>query len=150
MHELIPIEILAVPAERSRGRHNPRVVKRKMSGFKTKARAAPAPGRVFRYAEHIRVVAPAGSPADQAPPPTATAKNRPKRRQPRKASAPTGRPSWLEHVRSWRASGLARATYCERHGLNPRAFHQWVARSRPTFRRSGSPPSYCLSQRYWA
>jgi hypothetical protein len=27
MHELILIEIMAVPAERSRGRHNPRVVK---------------------------------------------------------------------------------------------------------------------------
>jgi hypothetical protein len=73
LHELILIEIVAVPAERSRGRHHPRVVKRKMSRFPTKARAAPAPGRVFRYAEHIRVVAPAGSPADQAPPPTATA-----------------------------------------------------------------------------
>jgi hypothetical protein len=140
MHELILIEIIAVPAERSRARHNPRVVKRKMSRFPTKARAAPPPGRVFRYAEHIRVVAPApaGSPADQAPPPTATAKNRRTRRRPRKASAPTGRPSWLEHVRAWRASGLARAAYCERHGLNPRAFHQWVARSRPTFRKSTS------------
>ncbi|HET6521229.1 MAG TPA: hypothetical protein VFG47_15615 [Geminicoccaceae bacterium] len=140
MHELILIEILAVPAERSRGRHNPRVVKRKMSRFPTRARAAPPPGRVFRYAEHIRVVAPAGAPADQAPPPTATARKRPKRRQPRKAAAPPVRPSWLEHVRAWRASGVARATYCERHGLNPRAFHQWVARARPTFRRSGSPP----------
>ena len=148
MHELILIEILAVPAERSRGRHNPRVVKRKMSGFTTKARAAPASGRVFRYEDHVRVVAPAGSPADQAPPPTAPAGKRRKRRRPRKASAPTGRPSWLEHVRSWRASGLARATYCERHGLNPRAFHQWVARSRQIFRRSGSPPSYGLNQRY--
>jgi hypothetical protein len=50
-----------VPAERSRGRHNPRVVKRKMSGFPTKARAAPtpSPGRVFRYEEHVGVVAPA-------------------------------------------------------------------------------------------
>ena len=140
MHELIPIELLAVPAERSRGRHNPRVVKRKMSGFPTKARAAPAPGQVFRYAEPIRVVAPAGSPADQAPPPTTPIKKRRRRRQPRQASAPTGHPAWLEHVRAWRASGLARATYCERHGLNPRAFHQWVARSRPTFRKSSSPP----------
>ncbi len=138
MHELILLEILAVPAERSRGRHHPRVVKRKMSSFPTKARAAPAPGQVFRYAEHIRVVAPAGSPADQAPPPTATTKKRRKRRRPRKASAPTGRPSWLEHVRAWRASGLARAAYCERHRLNPRAFYQWVARSRPTFRKSTS------------
>jgi hypothetical protein len=48
MVELIPIEIVAVPAERSRGRHHPRVVKRKMSGFKTKARAAPASSRVAR------------------------------------------------------------------------------------------------------
>ena len=43
MLELILIEITAVPAERSRGRHNPRVVKRKMSGFPTKARASPPP-----------------------------------------------------------------------------------------------------------
>ncbi len=138
MRELILVEIVAVPAERSRGRHNPRVVKRKMSGFPTKARAAPAPGQVFRYAEHICVVAPPGSPADQAPPPTAPTKKRRRRRQPRQASAPTGRPAWLEHVRAWRASGLARAAYCERHGLNPRAFHQWVARSRQTFRKGGS------------
>ncbi len=140
MVALILIEIVAVPAERGRGRHNPRVVKRKMSGFKTKARAAPASGRVFRYEDHIRVVAPAGSPADQAPPPTAPAGKRRKRRRPRKASAPTGRPPWLAPVRAWRASGVARATYCERHGLNPRAFHEWVARSRPTFRKSSSPP----------
>jgi hypothetical protein len=64
MHELILIEIIAVPAERSRGRHNPRVVKRKMSSFPTKARAAPPSGQLFRYEEHIRIVAPAGSPAD--------------------------------------------------------------------------------------
>ncbi len=137
MHELILLEIIAVPAERSRGRHNPRVVKRKMSSFPTKARAAPAPSQVFRYAEHIRVVAPVGSPADQAPPPTTTAEKRSKRRPPRQAAAPTGGPSWLEHVRVWRASGLSRAAYCERHGLNPRAFQQWVARSRHTFRKSG-------------
>ena len=43
MVELILIEITALPAERSRGRHNPRVVKRKMSSFPTKSRAAPAP-----------------------------------------------------------------------------------------------------------
>ena len=61
MRELILLEILAVPAERSRGRHNPRVVKRKMSGFPTKARAAPSPRRVFRYAEHVRVVPPAAA-----------------------------------------------------------------------------------------
>ena len=59
MLELVLIEITAVPAERSRGRHNPRVVKRKMSGFPTKARASPPPRQVFRYAEHVRIVAPA-------------------------------------------------------------------------------------------
>ena len=71
MVALILIEIVAVPAERSRGRHNRRVVKRKMSGFMTKARAAPVPRRVFRYEDHIRVMAPAGSPERPAPPPAA-------------------------------------------------------------------------------
>ncbi len=74
MVELILIEIVAVPAERSRGRHNPRAVKRKMSGFKTKARAAPAPRRVFRCEDHIRVIAPAGPPERRAPPPAAAPK----------------------------------------------------------------------------
>ena len=36
MRRLVLIEILAVPAEQSRGRHNPRVVKRKMSKFAKK------------------------------------------------------------------------------------------------------------------
>ena len=53
-----PLTILAVPAEQSRGRHNPRVVKRKMSGFPTKARAAPAARQVICYRDHIRIVAP--------------------------------------------------------------------------------------------
>ena len=143
MHELILIEILAVPAERSRGRHNPRVVKRKMSGFATKARAAPPSGQVFRYEEHIRIVAPVGSPADQVPPPTARPGDRPKRRRPGEASAPNGRPpSWLQQVRSWRASGLSRAAFCERHGLSLRTFHHWVARSRQTFRKLAPRPPH--------
>ena len=61
MVELIRLEIVAVPAEQSRGRHNPRVVKRKMSGFPTKARAAPAPRQVFCYEERVRIIAPAES-----------------------------------------------------------------------------------------
>jgi hypothetical protein len=134
MVELILIEITAVPAERSRGRHRPRVVKRKMSSFPTKSRAAPAPRQVVRYDDHIRVVAPAGTPERHVPPPAITPAEKPRRR-PRKAPAPTGRcPAWLKHVRSWRLSGLSRATYCDRHGLNPRAFHHWVARARPNFR----------------
>ena len=137
MRELILIEIIALPAERSRGRHNPRVVKRKMSGFPTKARAAPPPRQVFRYEDHVRVVAPAGTPVDPAPPPPAPSEAKPKRRRPSKASASTGRhPSWVQHVRSWRASGLSRTAFCECHGLNPRTFHHWVARSRQAFRKA--------------
>ena len=137
MHELILIEIIAVPAECSRGRHNPRVVKRKMSSFPTKARATPPSGQLFRYEEHIRVVAPAASPAEQAPSPTGAPKKRPKRHQTRKASALTSQhPYWLEHVRSWRASSLSRTAFCERHSLNPSTFHQWVARSRQSFRKA--------------
>jgi len=49
MVELILIEILAVPADRSRGKHRPRVVKRKMSSFPTKSRAGPVPRQVFHY-----------------------------------------------------------------------------------------------------
>jgi hypothetical protein len=143
MVELILIEIVAVPAERSRGRHNPRVVKRKMSGFKTKARAAPASGRVFRYEDHIRVVAPAGPPERRALPPSAAPAARPEGRPKRRAkgvAAPTGRRApWSEHVRAWRASGLSRRTYCERHRLEPSTFHRWVARARPTFRRRARP-----------
>jgi hypothetical protein len=59
MVALILVEIVALPAERSRGRHNPRVVKRRMSNFPTKTRAAPASRQRFRYEEHVRIVAPA-------------------------------------------------------------------------------------------
>jgi hypothetical protein len=144
MRELILIEILAVPAERSRGRHNPRAVKRKMSSFPTKARAAPPSGRVFRYQDHIRVVAPPGPPAGQAPMPAAPPEARPTRCRPRKASAAPrdDRPSWLEQVRSWRAGGLSRAAFCERHSLNLRTFHHWVARSRQSFRKRAPRSPY--------
>src|SRR3954453_22015537 len=79
MTELILIEIAAAPAERSRGRHNPRVVKRKMSNFPTKsrsaARAAPAPppsppaqGLAPRRAHRHRRAARAGLTRDGWPP----------------------------------------------------------------------------------
>ena len=137
MHELVLIEILAVPAERSRGRHNPRVVKRKMSNFPTKARAAPPPGQVFRYEEHVRVVAPAGAPEPRVPAPApapAAAAEKPRGRPRRAPARAARRPPWLDHVRSWRDSGLSRAAYCDRHGLDLRAFHHWVVRARPHFR----------------
>jgi hypothetical protein len=129
MHDLILIEIIAVPAERSRGRHNPRVVKRKMSNFPTKARAAPGPPpcRRFQYRDHVRIVAPAVAE-------TAPAMAAPKRGRACKARADR-HTFWLEHVRAWRASGLSRADYAERHGLNLRPLHQWIARLRHIFRR---------------
>jgi hypothetical protein len=133
MLELVLIEIVAVPAERSRGRHHPRVVKRKMSGFPTKARARPPPRQVFRYAAQVRIVAPAAS-ARRAPPIPTPAVPPPKRarRTPTKACR---RPAWREHVRSWRASGLSCVAYCARHELDLRTFHHWVARARASRRR---------------
>jgi hypothetical protein len=116
MVDLILIEILAVPAEQSRGRRNPRVVKRKMSNFPTKARAAPTAHQVLRYEEHIRVLAPV------------IAKHRDRRLGPTKQVG-------YDHVRAWRASGLSRRAYCQAHRLQPSVFNTWVARSRSVFRR---------------
>jgi hypothetical protein len=118
MIELVLVEILAVPAEPSRGRHNPRVVKRKMSNFPTKARAAPAPRRIVRYDEHIRILAPAAPPRHDPP-----------HRPITDAGA-----VWLDHVRSWRRSGLPRTVYCQQHDLKPPAFNTWIARLRDRFR----------------
>lgn len=57
MEEVILVEILARPADRSRGRHNPRAVKRKMSHFPTKSRAQPIlpPRQRLIYADHISI-----------------------------------------------------------------------------------------------
>ncbi len=76
MVELIRLEIVAVPAERSRGRDNPRVVKRKMSSFPTKARAVGSHRPEFRSEEHICVVAPAGALERQALPTPCLSKGR--------------------------------------------------------------------------
>ena len=127
MQDLILIEIIALPAERSRGRHNPRVVKRKMSSFPTKARAAPGPpsSQRFHCRDHIRIVAPAmlaAEPAMVAP------------KRPRPCDIRADRHAfWLEHVRAWRASGLSRADYAERHSLKLPTLHQWIARLRHIF-----------------
>jgi hypothetical protein len=127
MTEVILIEIVAVPAERSRGRHNPRVVKRKMSNFPTRSRCA-APSQRFRYDEHIVVVA--------LPEPIAPATPGRKRATP--TASPPARTShqtfWHGHVQSWRASGLPRAVYCRQQNLSPRAFNAAVARLRQSLR----------------
>jgi hypothetical protein len=59
MVKLVLLEIVSLPAERSRGRHNPRAVKRKMSNFPTKARAAPSSTQRIHYDDHIRLLVPA-------------------------------------------------------------------------------------------
>jgi hypothetical protein len=149
MAELILLEILALPAERSRGRHNPRVIKRKMSTFPTRARAAPAPAprQVFQYENHIRIVAPGIAPAvapavapaiapgrGETDPPAITARPRcPRRRTPRSTGQHT---MWHDHVRAWRASNLSRHAYCQVHNLALRSFNAWVARLRHAFRRT--------------
>jgi molybdopterin-biosynthesis enzyme MoeA-like protein len=100
MVDVVLSEILAVPAERSRGRHNPRAVKRKMSNFPTKSRAVPnpLPSQRIHYEEHIRIVAPV-VPLDLAQ-------------------------IWQQQIQSWQASGLRRTEYCERHGLPPHTFNK--------------------------
>ena len=129
MTEVILIEIVAVPAERSRGRHNPRVVKRKMSNFPTKSRSA-TPVQRFRYDEHIVIVAPpertAPTTADhqQAAPTT-------RQTEPGQTSRQT---FWQTQVQAWRASGLPRAAYCQQQNLSPRAFNAAVGRLCKAFR----------------
>ena len=133
MLAVVLIEIRSVPAERSR--HNPRVVKRKMSGFPTRSRAAPACGGRFCYNEHIKVlpVPQAVEPASETPEPlpATPASSTPDRST---AESPTV-PDRQHHVRAWRVSGLSRIDYCRQRGLNLRTFNQWVARQRHLFRR---------------
>lgn len=133
MTEVILIEIVAVPAERSRGRHNPRVVKRKMSNFPTKSRstARAAPSRSLRYDEHIVIVAP----PEPIAPTTMAGRQRavPTTRQTEPAQ--TSRQTfWQAHVQAWQASGLPRAVYCQQQNLSPRAFNAAVARLRQILR----------------
>jgi hypothetical protein len=131
MGECVLIELIALPAEQSRGRHNPRVVKRKMSGFPTKARAAPAvPGRIIA-ADHIRIVAP---PPDPVLGPAAV----PLAAEPKAAAPPAPGPKpetvWRAHIYSWQKSGLSRSAYCQSQGLALRSFNARVARLRNTRR----------------
>ena len=139
MTELILIEILAVPAERSRGRHNPRVVKRRMSSFPTRRRGAAraVPVRRVRYDEHIVIVTPPEPSAA-----TTAGRQRADRPASQAQPAPTRRrPFWQAHVQAWRTSGLPRAAYCQQQNLSPRAFNAAVGRLRNTFRHAPKPAS---------
>ena len=31
----------------------------------------------------------------------------------------------IEHIKSWQASGLTQAVYCQQHGLNAKSFSRW-------------------------
>ena len=131
MVKWILIEILAEPAESSRGRHNPRVVKRKMSNFPSRSTARAAPSQSLRYDEHIVIVAP----PEPIAPTTMAGRQRavPTTRQTEPAQ--TSRQTfWQAHVQAWQASGLPRAVYCQQQNLSPRAFNAAVARLRQTFR----------------
>ena len=133
MQQTVLIEILAVPAEQSRGRHNPRAVKRKMSSFPTKGRAAPGARQPLHYPDHIRIVAP------KEPDPAQTAA--PSSPPPLRPPAAGRHAFWRDHVRAWRDSGLRRAAYAEVHGLEPRTLNHWIARLRQIFRqRSAATP----------
>ncbi len=139
--DVILIEIRAVPAERSRGRHNPRVVKRKMSNFPTKSRSAPraTPSQSFRaelYEEHIFIVAPPEPAPPEPTAPTTAGRTRAASKTDPAQSAQSDRQTfWSGQVQAWKASGLPRTVYCPQHGLSPQAFNAWVARLRHTLRR---------------
>jgi hypothetical protein len=138
MIDVILIEIRAVPAERSRGRHNPRVVKRKMSNFPTKSRSAPraTPSQSFRYEEHIFIVAPPEPAPPEPTAPTTAGRTRAASKTDPAQSAQSDRQTfWSGQVQAWKASGLPRTVYCQHHGLSPQAFNAWVARLRHTLRR---------------
>ena len=129
MRDIVLTEILAVPAERSRGRHNPRVVKRKMSNFPTKARAASRSGQVFHYEDHIRIVLPRHPASTTTVQPSTTGRRHFKAKLP--APSPTDRQAfWLEQIRAWQESGLSRTAYCQRHQLARPSFNARVARLR--------------------
>lgn len=136
MLAVILVEIRAVPADQSRERHNPRVVKRKMSNFPTRSRAAPVGTSRFRYEDHIQIMAPAVSepltPAGDVPTSEPVAALPELRQQ---AERPDPNANYRHHVKAWRASGRSRSDYCRDHDLDETTFHQWVARLRMTFRR---------------
>src|SRR3954447_17780398 len=120
MVDVVLSEILAVPAARSRRRHNPRAVKRKMSNFPTKSRAVPdpLPSQRIHYEDHIRIVAPVVPPDP----------------------AEIGR----QQIQPWQASGLPRTEYCERNGLPPRTFNKWIAKLHPAHRQNVQNAAHSL------
>lgn len=38
------------------------------------------------------------------------------------------RADWLQHVSTWRTSGLTQAAYCREHQLNATTFNGWILR----------------------
>jgi transposase len=43
-------------------------------------------------------------------------------------SKPQGRSYWVEHIETWRASGVSRTEYCKINGLSRKALGWWIWR----------------------
>jgi hypothetical protein len=138
MVKWILIEILEVPAERSRGRHNPRVVRSRGRLFPTKPpRSEPVgPCPALNYEDCIRIVPPDRLCKIMREAADHRRKIRKARR--RKAAKASNEAFWRTHVRSWRASNLSRADYSRNHGLVETTFSQWIAKLRREFRHGRS------------
>jgi hypothetical protein len=111
----------------------------KMSNFPTKSRSTPrvTPSQIFRYEEHIFIVAPPEPATPESTAPTTAGRTRAAPKTgPTQSAQPDRRTFWFGHVQAWKASGLPRTVYCHQHGLSPHAFNAWVARLRHTFRRT--------------
>jgi hypothetical protein len=142
MVKWILIEILEVPAERSRGRHNPRVVRSRGKLFPIKPkRSEPAdPHPAINYDDCIRIVPPDRLCKIMREAADRRRKIRKARR--RKATQSTNEAYWRAHVRSWvrswRASNLSRVDYSRNNGLVEATFSQWIAKLRHKFRHGQS------------
>jgi transposase-like protein len=40
-----------------------------------------------------------------------------------------GKDSWLDHVNSWKESGLSINKYCKENGLKYSSFHYWIRKA---------------------
>ena len=47
--------------------------------------------------------------------------------------------AWLDHVNSWKESGLSISKYCTENGLKSRSFHYWIRKAgKETYRLAGA------------
>jgi len=127
---LVLIEIGAVHAEQRRGRHNPRVVKRKISNFPIKARTVQPAPCLPPTGNPIAIIAPI--PPPQHKPDTDTTQGI----QSSDQSMSDEKILWRGHIRSWLLGKLSRRGYCKQNALNLGMFNAWAKRLRNTFKKS--------------